>query len=224
LGRPFPFSAGPDTASSDFAPRLAARAVNSYALRLRVSASPQPILCDGCGAAATPEHIRERVERLEIATRFRPIHISVLFLISSPEPGLDFYDASPRPPGAREILLDALSIPPATATESRLGDFQRHGFYFASVAECPLPAASAAQAVQHLGPTLVKRIQFSYKPKSVVLLSAALAPLIPLLAQSGQGIRIAPEGQPLALPRAGDRASEAAFRAACARIATAART
>jgi hypothetical protein len=239
LGRPFPFSAGPDTASSDFAPRLAARAVNSYALRLRVSASPQPILCDGCGAAATPEHIRERVERLELATRFRPIHISVLFLIPSPEAGLDFYDASPRPPGPREILLDALGIPSsaqsaavlgaqnepaASATESRLGDFQRHGFFFASVAECPLPAASAAQALEHLAPTLIKRIQFSYKPKSVVLLSDALSPLVPLLAQAGRGIRIAPDGEPLALPRAGDSASEAAFRAACARIATSART
>jgi hypothetical protein len=205
-----------------------------------VSATPQPIFCDGCGIAATPEHVRERLARLELATRFRPIHIGVLFLTPAPEAGLDFYDASPRPPAAREILLDALGIPAAaaeparapgesrdsgaSATESRLAEFQRRGFFFASISECPLPDGAAAQAVARLAPTLAKRIQFSYKPKSVVLLSDALSSLVPLLAQAGQGIRIVPDGAALAWPRAGDRPAEAAFRAACARIADAART
>jgi hypothetical protein len=204
-----------------------------------VSATPQTIFCDGCGAAATPEHIRERLVRLELATRFRPIHIGVLFLIPSPDAGSDFYDASARPPGAREILLDALGIPAAaeataaqgepsapvaSATESRLAEFQRRGFFLASVAECPLPEGAAAQAVERLAPTLVKRIQFSYKPKSVVLLSDALSPLAQLLARAGQGIRIVPDGKPIAWPRRGDGADDDAFRAACARIADAART
>jgi hypothetical protein len=39
------------------------------------------ILCDGCGQPATPEHIAERIHRLELATRYRPIHIQVLWLI-----------------------------------------------------------------------------------------------------------------------------------------------
>lgn len=204
-----------------------------------MSATPQPIFCDGCGIPATSEHIRERLSRLELATRFRPIHIGVLFLTPAPEAGLDFYDASPRPPAAREILLDALGIPSAadparapaeprdssaSATETRLGEFQRRGFFFASVSECPLPESSAAQTVSRLAPTLLKRIQFSYKPKSVVLLSEALSPLVPVLAQAGQGIRILPDGATLSWPRAGDRAAEAAFRAACSRIADAART
>jgi hypothetical protein len=177
--------------------------------------------------------------RLELATRFRPIHIGVLFLIPSPDAGFDFYDASARPPGAREILLDALGIPAAaeataalgepsaasaSATELRLGEFQRRGFFFASVAECPLPEGAAAQAVERLAPTLAKRVQFSYKPKSVVLLSDALLPLIPVLARAGQGIRVLPDGQPIAWPHPGDGADAAAFRAACARIADAART
>jgi len=197
-----------------------------------VSATPQPILCDGCGVAATPEHIRERLARLEVATRFRPIHIGVLFLIPSPETGQDFYDASPRPPGARELLLDALGISAAAATpalreptesgpsssESRLAEFQRRGFFFASVAECALPAGAAAQAVERLAPTLVKRIQFSSQPKSVVLLSDALSSLVPLLARAAPGIRIAPDGQPIPWPRAGNRPAEAAFRSACASI------
>jgi hypothetical protein len=198
-----------------------------------VNAIPQTIYCDGCGVAASPEHIRERLARLELATRFRPIHIGVLFLIPSPELGMDFYDASPRPPGAREILLDALGIPAlaavsgapgASATESRLSEFQRRGFFYASVSECALPQGGEPLTVERLAPTLVKRIQFSYKPKSVVLLSVALSPVVPLLAGAGQGIRILPDGAPISFPRAGDGAAEAAFRAACAHVADAARS
>jgi hypothetical protein len=196
-----------------------------------VSASPQPIICDGCGIAASPEHLRERFARLELATRFRPIHIGVLFLVSAPDADLDFYESSPRAAGARELLLDALGAPnppqssgESNATESRLIEFQRRGFYFASVSECPLPQDAAAQLVAQLAPTLLKRIQFSYKPKAVILLSEALAPLVPLLAAAGHGIRILPDGAPLPWPPTGDPSRDAAFRAACARIADAART
>jgi hypothetical protein len=196
-----------------------------------VSASPQPIVCDGCGVAASPEHLRERFARLELATRFRPIHIGVLFLIPAPDAGLDFYDSLRRTAGARELLLDALEIPnpPQTsgesnANESRLIEFQRRGFYFASVSECPLPADATASTLTHLAPTLLKRIQFSYKPKSVVLLSESLAPLVPLLAGAGRGIRILPDGAAIAWPPTGDPPRDAVFRAACARIADAART
>jgi hypothetical protein len=211
--------------------RLAGRRTSGYDFRLFVSATSQPTLCDGCGLPASPEHIRQRLARLEAATRFRPIHIGVLFLIPSPPEGPDFYDPSPRPLGARELLLDALGIAApseapggdgAAAIESRLSDFQRRGFYFASLSECPLPESAASQALSRLGPTLLKRIQFSYKPKSVVLLSGALAPLLPMLAAAGQGIRVLPQGTPLAWPRRGDLSGEAAFRAGCACIATAA--
>ena len=58
------------------------------------------IVCDGCGRPATPEHIHERLARLEWATRFRPIHIQLLVLISAPPTGADFYDAS------EEIAVD----------------------------------------------------------------------------------------------------------------------
>ena len=220
-----------------FRPRsLAARAANGYDFRPVVCARPHLILCDGCGQPASPEHIRERVARLEVATRFRPIHVSVLFLVPSAAE-FDFYDAAPRPPGARESLLDALDIvapaqiaaaadrSPASETELRLADFQRRGFYFASVSECALPESDApALAVERLAPTLLKRIQFSYKPKAVVLLSPALATLLPLLAATGQGISVLPDGAPLAWPGPADPAAEAAFRAACAHIAQSART
>ncbi|MGB6429290.1 MAG: hypothetical protein WBF06_01795 [Candidatus Acidiferrales bacterium] len=198
-----------------------------------MSTSPQPIFCDGCGLAASPTHIRERLARLEVATRYRPIHISVLFVDVSPDAGLDFYDVSSRPAGAREILLDALGIAVpsetsgashASAIELRLTEFQRRGFFFASVSECPLAIVSAAQIIDRLGSTLLKRVQFSYRPKSVVLLSGALSPLVPMLARAGQGIRVIPDGAPIAWPRPGDSAGELAFRAACARIAETART
>jgi hypothetical protein len=198
-----------------------------------VSAAPQPILCDGCGVAASPEHIRERLARLEVATRFRPIHIGALFVAPAPDASGDFYDASPRKPGAREILLDALGLaapsgassgPAADAIESRLAEFQRRGYFFASVSECALPVAAAARTIERLAPTLLKRIQFSYRPKCVVLLSQSLTPLVPLLAAAGQGIRILPDGVPLSWPPSAEAARDAALFAACARIADASRT
>jgi hypothetical protein len=213
--------------------RLAPSARNGYDFRLSVSAFPQPLCCDGCGLAASPEHIRERLARLEVATRYRPIHISVLFLAPAPEAGTDFYDVSARPAGARETLLDALSVTApvevsdtqsGSATESRLTEFQRRGFFYATVSECPLADGAAAHVVERLAATLMKRIQFSYKPRSVVLLSDALSPFVPLLARAGQGIRVLPDGAPIAWPVPGDRAADSAFRAACARIADAART
>jgi hypothetical protein len=208
--------------------RLAANGASGYDSGLSVSSTSQPILCDGCGLAASPEHIRERLARLEVATRFRPIHISVLFLIPSPDADGDFYDAAPRILGARDMLLDALGIfapSGASAVESRLAEFQRHGFYFAAASECPLSeGVSAEHAVTRLAPTLLKRIQFSYRPKSVVLLSDAFVPLVPLLAPEEQGIRVLPNGATIAWPRVGDGEGESAFRAACARVAEIART
>src|ERR1700751_3810700 len=42
--------------------------------------SPGVILCDGCGQAASQEHIARRLKRLENMTRYRPIHVQALFL------------------------------------------------------------------------------------------------------------------------------------------------
>jgi hypothetical protein len=41
-------------------------------------------VCDGCGAQADDAHIRRRIERLELSTRFRPIHIQVLLIDAAP--------------------------------------------------------------------------------------------------------------------------------------------
>ena len=70
-------------------------------------------VCDGCGATVDDAHIRDRIERLEMATRYRPIHIQVLILDAAPpvRPEDYFYratsDGSERSPKSR-AYFDAL--------------------------------------------------------------------------------------------------------------------
>jgi len=161
------------------------------------------IVCDGCGLPASPEHIAARVERLESATRFRPIHIDTLFVALAPMPLRedDFY----RPPESRDFFdpfLSALGILPETgmpgakpnASEAgiaRLLEFQRKGYYLTYLSECPLPlqadAAVARESVSKLAPIFVKRLRFNYRPKHVRLLDANVQPLIETLKQAGMG-------------------------------------
>jgi len=42
--------------------------------------SSRALVCDGCGQMASAEHIARRLQRLEWTTRYRPVHISTLFL------------------------------------------------------------------------------------------------------------------------------------------------
>src|ERR1700682_4797601 len=112
------------------------------------------IICDGCGLPALPEHISARREPLELATRFRPIHIHVLFVALEPLPlpEDDFY----RPPESRDFFdsfLSSLNTLPAPekphaqspsngpeADGARLLEFQRKGYYLTYLSECPLTA------------------------------------------------------------------------------------
>jgi len=96
------------------------------------------ILCDGCGLTASSEHTAARMERLELATRFRPIHINVLFVALEPmqRPEDDFY----RPPESRDFFdsfLSALDITPETGNANLL-EFQRRGYYLTYLSECPV--------------------------------------------------------------------------------------
>jgi hypothetical protein len=159
------------------------------------------ILCDGCGLPASPGHIAARLARLELATRFRPIHIDTLFVALQPTPRLedDFY----RPPDSRNFFdsfLSAVNILPEARTPgregngreadiSRLLEFQRKGYYLAYLSECPLPAqenANMARAsIARLAPTLIKRIRFNYKPKHIAVLGTQLGPLIEIFREAG---------------------------------------
>ena len=120
-------------------------------------------LCDGCGAQVDEAHIRSRIERLEQATRFRPIHIQVLLLAAAPpsQPEDDFYRAATAANRsfASQTFFDELTKsigrnPNDTAAEeATLSEFQRAGFYLAYAVECPIQSPEQlAAAVIKLAP------------------------------------------------------------------------
>jgi hypothetical protein len=181
---------------------------------------PNFLPCDGCGLPAPPEHIAERVRRLELSTRFRPVHVGVLFVALAPPVRAedDFYGPAESKEFA-DPFLEALGIPsPADgvaaesaghATDSaRLAEFQRRGYYLAYLSECPIPvnAEPAASTIARLGPTLIRRIRFNYKPKHVAPLGQELFPLVELLSVAGIGpIMTLDQGLALPTPRTGGR-------------------
>lgn len=175
-------------------------------------AKPSEIICDGCGLPASADHIAERLSRLEFATRFRPVHVSTLFLTGSPLPNHqnDFY----RPPESREFFApfmkavgvsdpEEVSQHGAARQESdiaQLTEFQRRGYYLAYLSECPLPTTdTVAAAIARLAPTLVRRIQFNYRPKHIAILDEGLSSLIGILDKSGMGSLLLPDAQHMSL-------------------------
>lgn len=182
--------------------------------------SPNYLPCDGCGLPASPGHIAGRLRRLELSTRFRPVHLGVLFVTLAPtaRPENDFY----APPESKEFFdpfLEALEIPasaekaapgsdpPATGS-ARLAEFQRRGYYLAYLSECPIPqnAEPAASTIVRLCPTLIRRIRFNYKPKHIAPLGQELFPLVEMLKVAGIGpVLTLDQGLPLPTPRTGDR-------------------
>jgi hypothetical protein len=142
--------------------------------------------CDGCGQIASPEHFARRLKRLEWSTRYRPVHISTLFLGAfSPVEERDFlYSPGGEFHGEAALLLNALSIANAgRAADLVHAEFQRAGFFLTHLLECPLDtgcenrANSASLLAQRLKPAAV-RIRRSLKPKRVVLISLALEPVL----------------------------------------------
>jgi hypothetical protein len=162
--------------------------------------------CDGCGVTASDAHIRRRIERLELATRYRPIHIQTLFLpLAPPEPMEDFF-YSVRPPAAERSvaaqqwlarLMAEVGISEMFSGDAAaLAEFQRRNFYLAYVLECPVAEAyprreagtdsliSAAIVRDHC-PALLRRIQFSYRPKQIALIEPGIPALAEMLRQTG---------------------------------------
>jgi len=182
--------------------------------------TPNYLLCGGCGLPASPDHIAERLRRLELSTRFRPVHIGVLFVALAPtvRPEDDFYG----PAESKELadpFLDALEIHSSAekagseldahaAGTARLAEFQRRGYYLAYLSECPLPDRNepAASLVARLGPTLIRRIRFNYKPKHIAPIGQELFPLVDMLRVAGIGpLLTLDQGLTLPTPRTGDR-------------------
>ena len=147
--------------------------------------NPAQLLCDGCGQSVDSGHIAARLQRLEWATRFRPVHIHTLLLGSvSPTVQEEFLYA---PEGefqgeARRILEVAGTDFSGKAREAVHAEFQRAGFFLTHVLECPL--GDATRSNSEFGPIIdarssfvATRIRRSLKPRRVVLISGFLAPL-----------------------------------------------
>jgi hypothetical protein len=182
--------------------------------------SPNSLPCDGCALTASPQHIAERLRRLELCTRFRPVHMSVLFVALAPpvRPEDDYYG----PAESKEFFdpfLDALEIASSkdiaatgsdnqTADTARLMEFQRRGYYLAYVSECPIGENEepVASTITRLAPTLIRRIRFNYQPKYIAPLGNELYPLVDLFAGAGIGhLLILDQGLTWPMPRTGDR-------------------
>jgi hypothetical protein len=163
-------------------------------------------VCDGCGSPADEAHIRQRIERLEMATRFRPIHIQTLLLGDAPPTSIEDYFYRPvregesRSAPAKNFFIEMLKAagiaPDAAANEeAALAEFQHRGFYLAHAIECPIESSRTKpedlnERVRSAAPTIVKRIEFSYRPKHVVAIGVAVKALIPSLQKSSIGDRL----------------------------------
>lgn len=147
--------------------------------------SVQAMICDGCGQTAGPDHLACRFRRLELTTRYRPIHVQAVFLGANPPNGEEefLYSAKQGFQGEAAALLDALKIEHAgRAPESVLTEFQRKGFLLAHVLECPIgaapPATELTSALRNKLPGFLKRLRTSLRPKRVVVFSLGMQPII----------------------------------------------
>lgn len=176
-------------------------------------------VCDGCGESVEAGHIRQRIERLELATRFRPIHVNLLLIDAAPPIRREdfLYDASTplrsRSAAGQAYFVELTKLAGATTgpdapLEPILAEFQHGGFFLASAVECPMDDSDRlSEVIRRLAPTVVCRVQASYKPKYVALISQPTRDLIEPLRASGWGERLILEsGAPFATPVVGGSA------------------
>lgn len=174
-------------------------------------------VCDGCGSRTDEDHVRRRVERLELATRYRPVRIKVLLLDGAPPPRIEDYfyqatkDRSVRSIASRAYFDELLKTAGVVTgkeiqEEPALADFQRRGFFLAYAVECPFEDQPDPQgALRRLAPTVLKRVQNSYLPAYVVPLSPPTQELIRLFGLVGWGDRLVlNNGAPFSDPYLGD--------------------
>jgi len=151
-----------------------------------MTADTSEILCDGCGQPASPEHIARRLQRLEWATRYRPIHLHTLLLgaFSPPAPSEFLYSPEEVHSGEAANLINAACVSIASKSADAIqSEFQRRGIYLTHVLECPLDVPSSGpdfltNVFLARLPTLFTRIRRSLKPKRMAFVSRSLTPLI----------------------------------------------
>jgi hypothetical protein len=137
-----------------------------------------------------------------MATRFRPIHIQVLLLGDAPPTRIEDYFYRPLREGesrsaeAKQFFAEmmkgaGIALDAATDEEAALVEFQRRGFYLAHAVECPVPTPQElSERIAAASTTLLKRIEFSYRPKHVVPVSPAVKAIAPELQKSSIGDRL----------------------------------
>src|SRR5712664_4948242 len=144
--------------------------------------------CDGCGQAASPEHIAKRLQRLEWTTRFRPLHIGTLLLGAiAPRNDNEFiYSPAGAWYGEAKMLLDAAGLTQeGKSGEAMLAEFQRRGFLLTHVLECPLEDGARGRTQELIAnrlPAVLTRIRRSLKPKRLAPISGVLEQFLPALA------------------------------------------
>jgi len=166
------------------------------------------VACDGCGQRATPEHLARRLQRLEWATRYRPVHIQTLLLGSaSPREDREFlYSPQGEFCGEAAILLWSMGIATTgKAPDAVHAEVQRAGFFLTHLLECPLEdGAEQGEGVQTLLvqrlAAMATRIRRSLKPKRLLPVSRALEPLVTqITAEELQCSVVLDEGKSFAL-------------------------
>ncbi len=178
--------------------------------------------CDGCGQFAPPAHIARRLQRLEWATRYRPVHIQIVLLgaVVPAQQGSFLYADSAPFSGEAAQLLEALQITTeGRSREEVLTEFQKRGLLLTHVLECPLEGRLSPSEINGLlerqsRQTLV-RIRRSLKPKRVLLFSKELSVLASKLTEADFDAPILVDnGSPFDLNERTDSNRFAAFRQA----------
>jgi hypothetical protein len=173
------------------------------------------ILCDGCGQPASSEHTARRLQRLEWATRYRPIHLHTLLLSAvSPVKEVEFvYSPSDVHGGEAAHVFTASGLETAGKTADTLhAELHRRGLFLTHVLECPFDAESVGEIANLAAnkplielltarlPTLFTRIRRSLKPKRIALISESLHPLVRNFLETQLGCELLlDEGHPFAL-------------------------
>ncbi|MBS1842439.1 MAG: hypothetical protein JSS69_08225 [Acidobacteria bacterium] len=139
------------------------------------------IVCDGCGRESPSEHLARRFERLEQATRYRPIHMQAVFLgaLSPKDSGAYLYGGEKQFTGEAAALLRALQIEAAGRNpDAVLSEFQRKGFFLTHVLECALDGEpenfDLAQALKKKLPLTMRKLRTSLRSKRIIVISPAM--------------------------------------------------
>jgi hypothetical protein len=173
-----------------------------------MGANTPEILCDGCGLAASSQHIARRLQRLEWATRYRPIHLHTLLLgATSPQTPEEFlYSPYADHSGEAANLIAAARVSGSGKSADAIqSEFQRRGIYLTHVFECPLDGLCSGgdflnDALNTRLPLLFTRIRRSLKPKRLAFISGTLTPLIERFASAQLNCELAlDDGQAFAL-------------------------